>query len=473
MKWSLVAVSVVLVALAALVVAIERVNVLPRRLAAYIEHRASGHRTAIERAGRIAARALLAVDRGRRDVAYLLPVPSMRTAAGVEEHLAPRARVVLVTTASQAREAIENAEPGDAITFLPGTYRFDGSYIAVLRPGTPLAPIVVRAAGPGSARLEFNLIEGFLVSAPYWSFENLDIRGICRAHADCEHAFHVAGGGEHFTARHNTIVDFNAHFKINGNGTTYPDWGVIEDNVITNTAVRDTGNPVTPVDLVAASHWRIRGNRISDFVKGQSDRISYGAFAKGAGSDNRFERNVVVCEERLRDSPGQRVGLSLGGGGSADAACRGGRCIVEQERGVIASNLIAACSDDGIYLNRAAMSAVTHNTLVDTGGITARYGETSADVEGNLVDGPIRDFGGAAIHARDNFAARLIELYVGLHRVRDLFVDAGALDLRWREKPPRRAAGTRVPPGLCGKARSGQPAYGAFDDITRCAVTPG
>ena len=296
MKWSLVAVSVVLVALAALVVAIERVNVLPRRLAAYIEHRASGHRTAIERAGRIAARALLAVDRGRRDVAYLLPVPSMRTAAGVEEHLAPRARVVLVTTASQAREAIENAEPGDAITFLPGTYPFDGSYIAVLRPGTPLAPIVVRAAGPGSAKLEFNLIEGFLVSAPYWSFENLDIRGICRAHADCEHAFHVAGGGEHFTARHNTIVDFNAHFKINGNGTTYPDWGVIEDNVITNTAVRDTGNPVTPIDLVAASHWRIRGNRISDFVKGQSDRISYGAFAKGAGSDNRFERNVVVCE---------------------------------------------------------------------------------------------------------------------------------------------------------------------------------
>jgi len=473
MKWSLVAVSVVVVALAALVVAIERVNVLPRRLAAYIEHRASGHRPAIERAGQLAARALLTLDRGRRDVPVVLPIPAVRTASAVEHGPTQRDQTVLVGTSAEAREAIANAEPGDAITFLPGTYRFEGTYVPVQRPGTPLAPIVVRAAARGSVKLEFDMVEGFLVTAPYWSFENLDIHGICRAHDDCEHAFHVAGGGEHFTARHNTIVDFNAHFKINGNGDAYPDWGVIEDNVVTNTAVRDTRNPVTPIDLVAASHWRIRGNRISDFAKAQSDRVSYGAFAKGGGSDNRFERNVVVCEERLRDLPGQRVGLSLGGGGSADAACRGGRCIVEQERGVIASNLIAACSDDGIYLNRAAMSAVTHNTLVDTGGINARFGETSADVEGNLVDGPIRGFAGAAVHARDNFASYLFELYVGLHRVRDLFVDAPALDLRWREEPPRRPAGTRAPTGLCGKARSGQPAYGAFDDIARCAVSPG
>jgi hypothetical protein len=472
-KWSLVAVSVVLVALAALVVAVETVNVLPRRLAAYIEQRASGHRPAIERAGQLAARALRAVDRGRREIPYLLPVPRARTPATVEHASAPRARIVLVATAADAREAIATAEPGDAITFLPGTYRFDGSYIAAQRPGAPLAPIVVRAAVRGSVRLEFDLVEGFLVSAPYWSFENFEIHGVCRAHADCEHAFHVAGAGEHFTARHNTIVDFNAHFKINGDGEAYPDWGVIEDNVLTNTAVRDTDNPVTPIDLVAASHWRIRGNRISDFAKAQSDRVSYGAFAKGGGSDNRFERNVVVCEERLRDAPGQRVGLSLGGGGSGDAACRGGHCIVEQEHGVIASNLIAACSDDGIYLNRAAMSAVTHNTLVDTGGITGRFGETSADVEGNLVDGPIRGFAGAALHARDNFATRVIELYVGSHPVRDLFVDAAALDLRWREEPPRRAAGTPAPMGLCGKARSRQPAYGAFDDISRCALGAG
>ena len=292
-----------------------------------------------------------------------------------------------VASPEEALRAIGDAKPGDAITFLPGTYRFDGTYIAASQPATRAAPILVRAERPGSVVLEFNMVEGFLVSAPYWSFENLVIRGTCADHSHCEHAFHVVGNAAHFLARNNEIVDFNAHFKVNGSAGAYPDFGVIEGNTLRNDSVRDTGNPVTPIDLVAASHWRIRGNRISDFVKGRSDRISYGAFVKGGGADNRFERNVVVCEDRLRGFAGQRVGLSLGGGGSSADACRGGRCITEQDRGAIASNLIAACSDDGIYLNRAAASLITHNTLIDTGGITARFGESSADVEGNLVDG--------------------------------------------------------------------------------------
>ncbi len=41
----------------------------------------------------------------------------------------------------------------------------------------------------------------------------------------------------------------NAHFKVNGSGGAYPDFGVIEGNTLRNGSVRDTGNPVTPVDL--------------------------------------------------------------------------------------------------------------------------------------------------------------------------------------------------------------------------------
>jgi hypothetical protein len=318
--------------------------------------------------------------------------------------------------------------------------------------------------------LEFDMVDGFWVSAPYWSFENLAIRGVCAHHSDCEHAFHVVGNGTHFVARHNVIIDFNAHFKINGSGGAYPDFGLIEANTITNTGVRNTENPVTPIDLVGASHWRIRGNRISDFAKAGSDQISYGAFAKGGGAGNRFEQNVVVCEERLRLAHGQRIGISLGGGGSGGGACRGGRCITEQDKGVIAANLIASCSDDGIYLNRAAMSSVVHNTLIDTAGITARFGETSADIEGNLVDGVIRSAAGAAVHAEDNFVTHPSELYLGLHPVRRLFLDAMALDLRWRSEAPRRKTFSQAPVDLCGTTRSGQPAYGAFDDIERCAT---
>jgi hypothetical protein len=95
-----------------------------------------------------------------------------------------------------------------------------------------------------------------------------------------------------------------------------PDNGVIESNTLGNTSIRRTGNPVTLIDLVAASHWAIRGNVISDFINGQGNQISYGAFAKGGGSANRFERNVVLCENILKGTSGQRVGLSLGGGGT-------------------------------------------------------------------------------------------------------------------------------------------------------------
>ena len=468
MKWLLAASAVVIATLITVVLAIEHANVTPRRLAVYIAHRVSGHRPAIEQAGDVAARLLLLLDRGQREWIYPVLLTPSRSSDPVPR-TPNRARVALVGSTSEALNAIARSVPGDAITFLPGTYRFKGSYIEASRAGTVDSPITVRAAVPGSVTLEFDMVEGFLVSAPYWQFEDLRIRGICADDSNCEHAFHVVGNGTHFAARRNVVTDFNAHFKINGIRGAYPDNGVIEGNFLSNSRVRATGNPVTPIDLVAASHWVVQGNRISDFAKGESDRISYGAFFKGGGEDNRFERNVVICEERLRGAPGQRVGLSLGGGGTAPSACRDGtRCITEQNGSVIASNLIASCSDDGIYLNRAAMSMITHNTLIDTGGITARFAETSADIEGNLIDGVIRASSAAVVHMKDNFASRLTAIYLGLHRVRDLFVDAGMLDLRWRKGPVKRPTGTSAPADLCTLKRSVPPAYGAFDNIVSC-----
>jgi hypothetical protein len=104
----------------------------------------------------------------------------------------------------------------------------------------------------------------------------------------------VVGDAHHFAAVNNLMVDFDAHFKINAEHGRFPDHGLLESNTLRNNSIRMTFNPVTPVDLVAASHWVIRRNLISDFIKGDGDRISYGAFAKGAGSDNLMEQNVVL-----------------------------------------------------------------------------------------------------------------------------------------------------------------------------------
>jgi hypothetical protein len=443
---------------------LQQQGITPRALAPYVERRSSGHNDVIVGVGAWTGATLMRLDRGS-------PQPGLPLfpAIGAGAAATPQAGAErLVFNSDDARKAFAAANPGDVITFLPGVYRFERASVAASRAGTAQANIVVRARQAGTVTIEFDIGEGFAVSAPWWRFENLTLRGVCKVQAFCEHAFHVVGAAHHFAALNNTIVDFNAHFKINGNAGVFPDDGRIEGNTLRNDSVRATDNPVTPIDIVAASRWSVRRNLISDFVKGGGDHISYGAFAKGAGSGTVFEQNVIVCEARLQGLPGQRVGLSLGGGGSGKDYCRDKKCITEQEQGVIRANLIASCSDDGIYLNNAAASKVVHNTLVDTGGMLVRFAGSSADIEGNLVDGGIRSRDGAELRLVDNRSTSIALLYAGYHPVRGLFGAPQGFNFQWSGDVPRRAAADPLTPDLCGAVRPAAPAYGAFEDIGPC-----
>jgi parallel beta-helix repeat protein len=444
---------------------LQQKGVTPRALAPYVERRSLGHNPTIERIGRELSALLQRLDRGADRAPGPLPAALGAQAASTP---APGGRVVLVGTAAEARQAFSTALPGDVITFLPGTYRFDMRAPEAVRPGAPGAPVTVRAIAPGSALIEMNAVEGFLVTAPYWTFENLTIRGVCGDHASCEHAFHVVGNGHSFAALNNTISDFNAHFKINGDGKAFPDRGRIDGNTLTNASVRATSNPVTPIDIVAASGWRIRRNIISDFIKGGGDGISYGAFAKGGGSDNLFEQNAVLCEHKLQGQPGQRVGLSLGGGGTGKDYCRDLRCITEQDRSELRNNLVASCSDAGIYLNRAAASVLAHNSVIDTAGVQLRSAETSARAEGNLVDGAFDVRGGALLTGADNLDTPLAYAYAGYHPQRRLFASSAAFDFTWDGGAPRRADAGGPERDLCGSVRMQPPAYGAIEDFRAC-----
>lgn len=467
---------------------LQQQGVTPRALAPYVERRSSGHNAVIEWVGTTLAQTLQVLDRGRPGLPGVAPAALGAQAAGTP---APAGRVVLVGSSQEAHQAFAAALPGDVITFLPGTYRFAPPAPQALRPGAVGRPITVRAISPGSVLIEMNTVEGFLVAAPFWTFENLAIRGVCADHHSCEHAFHVVGKAHSFAAINNTITDFNAHFKINGDGGAFPDRGRIESNTLNNTSVRRTANPVTPIDIVAASGWRVRGNLISDFIKGEGDRISYGAFAKGGGSANVFEHNAVLCEHRLQGQPGQRVGLSLGGGGTGKEYCRDRRCITEQDRSELRGNLVAACSDAGIYLNRAAASVLLHNSVIDTAGVQLRQAETSASAEGNLVDGAIAMRDGALLHDGDNLVSPIAYAYAGYHPLRSIFGAAAAFDFSWDGAAPRRAAGAAQAPAevpakggaergsesgaerrdLCGSMRAQPSVYGAFEDYRAC-ITP-
>jgi parallel beta-helix repeat protein len=451
--------------------ALDQAGVTPRSLGPYLQRRSEGHNGVIETTGRAVARWLVSADRGEPPLA----LGTWRGRAGMQlagtARYALAAQEILVSDSAGLLRAIETARPGDVITLLPGPYRVERR-VDVVRPGRADAPITVRAGAPASVRLDMATEEGFKVAAPYWRFENLSLQGSCGNHG-CEHAFHVVGDAHHFAAVNNLIVDFDAHFKINAEQGRYPDHGLIESNTLRNNSIRVTLNPVTPIDLVTASHWVIRRNLISDFIKGDGDRISYGAFAKGAGSDNLMEQNVVLCEDRLRGAPGQRVGMSLGGGGTGKAFCRdGGKCITEQADSTLRANLIASCSDDGIYLNSAARSKLIHNTVVDTGGITVRFPASSAEIEGNLVDGIIRSRDSGVLHLGDNRTSSVARLYLGSHPQRSLFRDPLAFDFRWREPAGRRQIRGEPVPDLCGRERSDMPRYGAFDDFAECLSSP-
>ena len=450
------------------------VGVPPRLLAPYIARRAAGHNPTIVAVGERIAAIMLRNDRGP----VRTPQP-MSLRLGAQPAAAPReptgtapgaSRVVPVASAAALLAAIDQARAGDVDTIAPGTYRLHASYIAAHGAGTAAAPITVRAAQPGTVLLELDAVEGFLVSAPYWQFENLGISGVCADDSDCEHAFHVVGKASHFVARNNTVRNFNAHFKINAVGQNAPDAGILEANTLTNDAIRRTANPVTLIDLVAASDWIIRKNFLSDFFKGDGDQVSYGAYAKGGGSNNVFENNVVLCEYLLRSPHGARVGLSLGGGGTGAAFCRAGVCHGEQDHSLIRANLIANCADVGIYLNRAADSRIIHNTLVDTGGIAVRYPESTAYLEGNLVDGAIHGRDGATLTKVDNIDTATARLYLGSHPMRQLLASPGNA---FGGRVPRRTGVGTVVPDLCATAAiapttEATPAYGAFANFANC-----
>lgn len=439
----------------------------PRELAPFIERRASKHNDIITETAAFVSSTLIAAD--RMNVTADLPIPSAFGASPDRSGPTPPGRLRLVASQDELMAAANEARPGDVIQIVPGKYTFAAWHTLVLsQPGTANAPIVLRAARLGDVTIETAMMEMFKVAAPFWHIENLIFRGVCVEHSDCEHAFHITGKGSDVVFRNDRFEDFNAHLKINGENGDWPDRGTVEGSTFLENTPRQTRNPITPIDLVGANAWHLRSNFIADFVPSDPSKATYGAFFKGAGEDNVMERNLVVCEWKLRGSLGAHIGLSLGGGGSDRALMRDvGRTGFEQIRGVLRDNLIVACNDDGIYLNASARSVVDHNTLIDTAGIDARFPQTSATITANVVDGTIRARDDARITGWDNDRPFLLKLFAGLHPQRDYFNDPSRLDLAWHDKPEPVPA-TDPRPDLCGRPRHDPAMPGAFEDFAAC-----
>lgn len=318
------------------------------------------------------------------------------------------ARTVPVSDTAGLVAAIRAAHPGDDIVLANGTYELSGNHgVNCTGAGAPDAPITVRAAHPLGAHVVSTAVEAFAVSAPGWRFEGLDVRGACPDDQACEHAFHVTGRATGFRLVGNRIADFNAHLKVNADGEhDAPDGGLVEGNEFLDTHPRRTEGPVTPVNIDIASDWVVRGNVIRDFHKAGGGGESYGAFVKGGARRPLFERNLVLCADR-DPVGGTRIGLSFGGGGMSPAQCAphydvSVPCDPEVEGGIMRNNIVASCSDVGVYLNHARDTKLLYNTLVATGGIQFRFPSSTGVAVGNVLTGGIRDRDGGSSRGEGN-----------------------------------------------------------------------
>jgi MYXO-CTERM domain-containing protein len=330
---------------------------------------------------------------------------------------------VPVATADELLAAIAAAAPGDVIVVADGTYALTGA--SCTADGTEDQPIVVRGATHLGALIELDSLEGFRVSGAHWHFEDLDVQGVCGSDPDCEHAFHVTGGAEGFVLRNSRVRDFNAQLKVNAqpddDGVYHiPHRGLIEGNELRDTSPRETDAPVTKLNIDTGDGWIVRANVIADFHKNGGNGISYGAFMKSGGSGGLFERNLVLCTDAV-DTGGTRIGLSFGGGGTGAQFCAPEfdpdvDCDPEHTDGVMRNNVIARCSDVGIYLNLAANTKVLHNTLIDTAGIDFRFESTTGEADGNVLGGDIEGREGGTFTAGTNVQGVTLDAFLAVYQ---------------------------------------------------------
>ncbi len=367
----------------------------------------------------------------------------------------------MVSTMEELRAAVDSANPGDRIILADGAYRLE-SRLNIRRPGTATEPIIMEAANRHGAIIESDTLEGFYMDAPHWHLEGLHFKGVCANDSDCEHALHIVGSSDFAVIRHNIFEDFNAQIKANGflenNVLNAPDDVLVEYNEFFDNDPRAGSNPVTKLNINSGSRWIVRGNFIHDFAKGGGNNISYAAFYKGKSRDGIFERNLVVCS--LNHEGNVRIGLSIGGGGTGDQFCVDNTCTPEHTGGIIRNNIIANCSDVGIYVNEGVDTLIEHNTIYNTSGIDIRFEVSTASIRNNIFSGRARERNGGTILVDEGNLAQLNDAAFA-----SMFVDPDALDFTLRDGSMLvdQGVSTATPDDFCGAMRDANKDIGAIE----------
>lgn len=316
--------------------------------------------------------------------------------------------IVAVASEDEILTAIAHASPGDVITVAPGTYRFS-SRIDVDAHGTSVEPIFLRARRLGEVIFALSHRENFRVRGRAWVFENIRFSGACEtgaparaapgagagalpAGADgCEHAFHIVGDADDVLLRHNEVIDFASHVKLNGEvvgegpARAFPDRLGVIGNLWYNTRYVANDAPHNILNLDGGRGHVVRGNVFADYSPPYWLQKSASAvYAKASVRGLLVEQNLIVCEKARTRGQTTR-GIQLGDGIDArycdgDADGDGvGDCIEngQNQEALVRNNIIMNCNNRGtsagIMVQSDRESRLLHNTVFTGGGGQAVY----------------------------------------------------------------------------------------------------
>ncbi|MDC8830334.1 hypothetical protein [Alteromonas gilva] len=327
--------------------------------------------------------------------------------------------VIEVKSIDTLRSVLSTVSSPTKIVMHPGEYSIEQSLNLPMISGAG-GPYILTAQAGSDVVFKSATQEAMIVKGANWVIEGVEFQGVCDFDSYCEHAIHIVGDADNITIQNNTFKNFNAHVKSNGlqladeDRSEFPDNVKILNNRFYNQWMRDTKNPVTPLDVVGGDNWLVAGNFVADFAKKRGNKTAYGMFLKGGGENGRFESNLVACEWKLRSSvySDVRIGLSLGGGGTGNKYCADDKCDIEHRSGVITNNTIINCPNDvAVYLNKAANTTLADNRLLNTVGLSARGSVSSASATNNHIQGIIAAADSATITEKNNTFVHFFERF--------------------------------------------------------------
>jgi hypothetical protein len=262
-------------------------------------------------------------------------------------------------------DKMRNAEPGTAIIIKPGDYYFQQHNLQIGNAGTKENRIALMGLEFGDVTFYLYSLEGLYINKPNWLIKNIRFVGVCAEHFECEHAIHIVPGGDGTYVYNNVFKNFNSHIKVNGAFSEDKNaYMVVNDlkvvnNTFYNENYRNVTSAVTPIDIVGGERHLIESNIITDFsrkISSLNTSWTYGAFIKGESSNGIIKDNIVACSYLLpyQSALDARVGLSFGGGGTADRYCPGSKCDYEHKNGTLKRNYIYNCfNDSSVYINKS------------------------------------------------------------------------------------------------------------------------